>query len=424
MKIKDTKTPVLLVNCKLGALGVMRSLGSQGVPVHGADADPKAPGLLSRYCGEKYLKSLTEGKEGEFLDFLLGIGRKLRKSILIPTSDETAVFVCENAKELGRYFVFPKNDPRIMKALISKKEMYDLAVKHNVPTAYTEFPNNIDDVKKYCERAVFPVMVKGIFGNLLQARTGKKMVIVNSAQELIEKYKLLEDPERPNLMLQEYIPGGDDQIYIFNGYFNKDSDCLAAYTGHKIRQFPVHVGCSSLGICKWNSTVSNLTTRFMKEVGYKGILDIGYRYDARDGKYKVLDINPRIGQAFRLFLSRNGMDVARSLYLDLTGQEQFPIEPREGRKWIIEDFDLISSYHYYSEGTLGLLEWARSFKGVEEGAWFSLSDPAPFFNMSVSLSKRFFFWTTKKLNLNGKKRNVFGNGPADFKAGANTQKTP
>jgi predicted ATP-grasp superfamily ATP-dependent carboligase len=130
----------------------------------------------------------------------------------------------------------------------------------------------------------------------------------------------------------------------------------------------------------------------MKAIGYQGILDIGYRFDARDGKYKVLDINPRIGQAFRLFVARNNHDVARALYLDLTNQPQPPIERREGRRWLIEDFDLISSLHYYQEGSLTVGEWLRSFVGVEEQAWFSWRDPMPFLVMLKRMSSRFFHW--------------------------------
>jgi predicted ATP-grasp superfamily ATP-dependent carboligase len=202
----------------------------------------------------------------------------------------------------------------------------------------------------------------------------------------------MEDPERPNLMLQEYIPGGDDQIFIFNGYFNRQGDCLAGFTGYKVRQFPVHVGCASLGECRWNETVATTTTDFMKAIGYQGILDIGYRFDARDGKYKVLDINPRIGQAFRLFVAKNNHDVARALYFDFTNQPQPPVERREGRRWLIEDFDLISSLHYYQEGTLTFGQWLQSFAGVEEQAWFSWRDPMPFLVMLKRMSSRFFHW--------------------------------
>src|SRR5216683_4807846 len=111
-----------------------------------------------------------------------------------------------------------------------------------------------------------------------------------------------------------------DTGWIFNGYFNRKSECLIGFTGKKIRQCPVHTGSTSLGICLANEEVENTTKRFMKSIGYRGILDIGYRYDARDGTFKVLDVNPRIGATFRLFVDANGMDVVRALYLDLTEQ--------------------------------------------------------------------------------------------------------
>jgi predicted ATP-grasp superfamily ATP-dependent carboligase len=231
-------------------------------------------------------------------------------------------------------------------------------------------------------------MLKGIIGNRLLARTGKKMVLVHNREELIENYKSLEDPDRPNLMLQEGIPGDDDQVWIFNGYFDEKSECLNPYTGHKVRQFPVHVGCASLGICKWNEEVANTTMNFMKALGYRGILDIGYRLDPRDGKYKVLDINPRIGQAFRIFVAENNSDVARDLYLDLSGQKREKTTPCELRQWVIEDFDFISSVDYYYEGTLTIRQWWKSFKGLQEGAWWYIRDPWPFTFMAAALIKR------------------------------------
>src|SRR5207248_9926596 len=133
-------------------------------------------------------------------------------------------------------------------------------------------------------------------------------------------YARMEDPAAPNLMLQEYIPGADDTIWMFNGYFDEGSECRAAFTGRKLRQHPIHTGATSLGLQTANDTVARLTTGFMKAVGYRGILDVGYRYDARDGLYKLLDPNPRIGQTFRLFVDADGMDVARYAYLHLTGQ--------------------------------------------------------------------------------------------------------
>ena len=139
----------------------------------------------------------------------------------------------------------------------------------------------------------------------------------------------------------------------------------------------------------------------MKKIGYKGILDIGYRLDHRDGHYKVLDVNPRLGGAFRLFVAENGMDVARALYLNFTNQVIPPVIPRQGRRWLIEDWDIISSYHYFKEGTLNIGDWIKSFKGVEEGAWFSWQDPMPFLVMSMRRLKQVFLKLFTKI---GKKK--------------------
>jgi D-aspartate ligase len=401
LQFKDVSTPVVVVNCKLGALAIMRSLGPLGVPLYGVDADPRSPAMLSRYCRESFLFGLDE-KSGpmDFLDRLLEAGRRVgRPAILIPTSDETAQFVVDHAEPLAGQFIFPQNSPEMIARLVSKKGMYELALEIGVPTPITLFPRSLDDVMAFLTKITFPVMLKGIYGNRLQSRTQTKMVIVHSPEELIANYKVLEDPVMPNLMLQEYIPGGDDQIFIFNGYFDRHSRCLAGFTGHKIRQFPIHVGCASLGVCRSNEEVASTTVRFMQAIGYQGILDIGYRYDARDGRYKVLDANPRVGQAFRLFVAENDMDVVKSLYLDLTGQKQFAIVPREGRRWLIEDFDVISSFHYFREGSLNLRDWVRSFKDIEETAWFSWKDPRPFVKMMGQLLKRSVRWLIHRCHL-------------------------
>jgi len=398
LEFKDVSTPVVVVNCNLGGLAIMRSLGCLGVPLYGVDADPRSPAMLSRYCRERFLFGLDESRPTEFLERLLDVGRRLgQQAILIPTSDETAQFVVDHDEPLRRQFIFPKNSPEMMRRLVSKKGMYELALEHDIPTPVTLFPRSLEEAMALLPKVTFPVMLKGIYGNRLQARTRTKMVIVHSSEELIEHYRAMEDPERPNLMFQEYIPGDDDQIYIFNGYFDHDSRCLAGFTGHKIRQFPVHVGCASLGVCRSNSQVAQTTVRFMQAIRYQGILDIGYRFDPRDGQYKVLDANPRVGQAFRLFVAENDMDVVKSLYLDLTGQGQFSIVPREGRRWLIEDFDVISSLHYFQEGTLRPLQWLRSFKGVEEAAWFSWRDPLPFLVMLGRLMRRVVSWAAKNV---------------------------
>lgn len=399
MILSRNDVPVVVVNCKLGGLAVMRSLGSLGVNLYGIDSVPDAPGFASKYCRTKYLRGLEVKDEEPLLDTLLEISDRLgRKAILIPTSDDTSLFVATHREQLEEGYWFQNNSPELIGRLISKEGMHGLARANGVPVPDISFPQSFPDIEAYLDNGgSLPVVLKAIDGTRLFRRTGKKMVIVHTADELVRQYRELDEPGFPNLMLQEYIPGDDDQIYIFNGYFNRGSECLAGFTGHKIRQFPVHVGCASLGIATWNQEVADMTVSFMRAIGYQGILDIGYRYDQRDGKYRVLDINPRVGQAFRLFVADNDLDVVRALYLDLSGQELPASRPREGRRWLIEDLDLISSYHYYMEGTLSIRQWLRSFRGVEEAMWFSWRDPKPFLLMLGDLFRQGARWAGKRI---------------------------
>lgn len=376
----ECSTPVVILGLEThGSIGIMRTLGRMGVSVYGIDPDDKTVALSSAYCRGKFIWDINTAPPLQTVDFLRDVARAIgKRPLLIPTADEGAVFVAENAAALSEFFLFLRPGARLIKSLISKESMYFLAKLHDIPTAETAFPKSRSDVVDFLRTAAFPIMLKGIDGNLLKRRTGKKMVIVQNADELLKRYDELEDPAAPNLMLQEYIPGGEDTIWMFNGYFNEQSECLAAFTGKKIRQSPVYTGATSLGICLSNPVVEQTTKTFMKSVGYKGILDIGYRYDARDGRYKVLDINPRIGATFRLFVGRRGMDVARALYLDMTGQSVPQDVPIEGRKWVVEFNDIKSCRAYRRDRRLSFADWIRSYRGVEEAAFFAWDDPRPF----------------------------------------------
>jgi hypothetical protein len=63
---------------------------------------------------------------------------------------------------------------------------------------------------------------------------------------------------------------------------------------------------------------------------------IDYRFDKRDRQYKLLDINPRIGAQFHVFVDDNGVDVARALYRGLTGQNVRRARQVDGRVFVVE----------------------------------------------------------------------------------------
>ena len=129
----------------------------------------------------------------------------------------------------------------------------------------------------------------------------------------------------------------------------------------------------------------------MQAVKYRGLVGIGYKYDVRDGRYKVLDVNPRVSGVFRLFRATNGMDVVRACYLDLSGQPIPAMAQSVGRKWMLEE-DWFSALTYAREGNLTFGQWLKSLRGLQETHWFAADDPMPFL---------LWFWTRFRSNVGG-----------------------
>jgi D-aspartate ligase len=360
-----------------GALGIARSAGRLGIPVYRICCESRAPARMSRYsrgwsCIEK------DATPAEILTTLHELSHEIGRAVLIPIDDAGSVFVDQHAHELALDYLFPQQPAGLARALSSKREMYELCLTHNIPTPASIFPESEAEVIAHAEQTDFPTVLKCINAGDAPPNSPRVAIVQNRA-ELLAAYKHMESPNFNNVMIQEYIPGTPETVWMFNGYFDHHSSRKVGFTGKKIRQTPPYTGVTTLGVCTANSTVEEATVRLMKAVGYRGILDIGYRFDQRDGAYKLLDVNPRIGGTFRLFVGEDGTDVLRALYLDLTGQEVPSTTLSEGRRWIVEPWDLASSIAYRRRGDLSLAQWARSFRGVREDAWFAADDPLPFF---------------------------------------------
>ena len=356
--------------------GIARSLGRMGVDVYGLYGQP-APARMSRFYRRTALWSVNTSQE-RALQELLALRSGLATSpVLVAEDDVSLAFVERHAAILRPDFLFPERPVGLADRLSNKHGMFELCVEHGIPTPLTVFPRNRVELEAALSSFTYPVVLKGIDGARLREKIGTSMVIVQSEQELLDTYAKLESDDDPNLMLQEYIPGTPESVWMFEAYFDRSSNCLFGITGQKIRQYPPYTGMTSLGICVDNPPVRALAAKLMKATGYQGPLDCGFRHDLRDGKYKLLDVNPRVGASFRLFVSDNDVDVVRVMYLDLTGQAVPAWKPVRGRKWLAENSDLVSASIYWRNGELRVRDWLRSFSGVRETAWLATDDPRP-----------------------------------------------
>ena len=138
-------------------------------------SDPRGPASYSKYLRGRFVFDLSTATPDETVDYLLDVGQRLgSKAILIPTWDDLSVFVSDHFEALSERFVIPKQPHDLARSLASKKDMYDLARKHGIPTPEASFPSNVEEVRAFAATATFPVMLKGISGNRLRSgRAGR-----------------------------------------------------------------------------------------------------------------------------------------------------------------------------------------------------------------------------------------------------------
>jgi predicted ATP-grasp superfamily ATP-dependent carboligase len=262
----------------------------------------------------------------------------------------------------------------VLDTVLNKWGMHRLATEHGIPTPATVFPATVSEIDEFLESSGFPIVMKAA-DPFVPRRPPTKLV--HSRDELIEDLGGEAAAKMPlNVVLQEYIPGDVESVWMCNGYFGADDDVAVVFTGKKLRQVS-SAGIASLAVCLPNETVATQTVRFMRGVGYRGCVGIGYRYDARDGQYKVLDVNARVSGVFRLFAGTNDMDVVRLCYLDLTGQPLPPTALQPGRKWLLEN-DFVAAFRGIRDRSLSVRGWLASLVGVREWHWLALDDPRPF----------------------------------------------
>jgi predicted ATP-grasp superfamily ATP-dependent carboligase len=390
----DTSTPVVVLKfdpnvLHHGGLGVIRTMGRLGVPVFGVHEGPLAPAACSRYLrGRWYWQPSAEDTERVHAGLRRLAEQVGQPAVLIVSDDAGAIFLAEHGDALRQWFLFPSPPSHLPRQLAGKYSMYSLCQELGVPCPRAVVPTSMDEARAFAADSGFPVVAK-LTSPWRDGKAGsaRSTVIARDLRELEELYAL-DKRRHAQRMLQEYVPGGDDADWFFHGYCDSSSRCHPGFTGVKQRSYPAHAGLTSLGVSAENDRLRAQANDLLGRIGYRGILDLDIRYDARDDQYKLLDFNPRLGAQFRLFCNTAGVDVAIAQYLDATGAPIPEGEQMSGRRFVVENYDPISALSYWRHHELDIRSWVASLRSVDEVAWFATDDLRPFGLMCLWMAWR------------------------------------
>ena len=352
-------------------LGVFRSLGRAGVPVYAVVADPHAPVAKSRYLRGQIIWQPHRGEGyAALLKRLMDFGRELgRRSLIVCTSDEMAVFVARRRTVLQEWFVLPDVAPKLPAELADKHSLEELCQRHATPIPPSVAIDTMAQLDAVIDEIEIPVMVKST------ALRGQVQSVENSTlvQTREALRKLAESWVEPfQVLLQEYLPDEYCEDWFTHGYCDSTGRADVVFTGRKVRTWPAHGGATAAAYTAPDTELVILAKLFCAQVGYRGIFDMDWRLDRRTGRYYLLDFNPRVGAQFRMFEDDAGIDVVRAMHLDLSGRP-IPVGTQiDGERFIVEPWDLaclLSTRHHPLDGMGGA--------GRPRGAWLATDDMTP-----------------------------------------------
>ena len=121
------------------------------------------------------------------------------------------------------------------------------------------------------------------------------------------------------VVIQELVPGDGDTQLAYCAMF-KDDAPLASMVVKRLRQHPVDFGRASTFVrTVGRSEVEAMSLRFLRSIGYYGLVELEYKYDRRDGLTKLLDVNARTW-GYHSLGQRAGVDFPYLLYADQIGR--------------------------------------------------------------------------------------------------------
>ncbi len=386
--------PAFILGVSANGLSFIRSLGRRGIPVLALDSH-ELPGTYSRYCVKAILPDPVEN-ESTWLGFLIRTAERLgRRGVIIPTSDALVLFVSRNRDELRPHFDFSLAEENVLEDIADKKRQYQLAEKCGVPIPTTYFPGNLEELRSIAGKMTYPCILKPHTSHLWRgyvekkrkmAFARKKLAEVATPEELVATYGEMAK-SRVGIMVQERIPGGDDQFYGMLTYFGEGSEPLAIFTKRKLRQTGLGYGDGSFQISIWVPEVAELSIKLLKHMNYRGLAGVEFKKDPRDGVFKLIEINPR-SVTGEWMAVRSGVDIPYIAYLDSMGESvERVVSFEEGVKWVSLEWDFKTFLAYRRRGMLSFWGWIASLRGKRCYAIWSWRDPIPFAILSIHLLK-------------------------------------
>lgn len=392
MTIEQPAPGALIVGGAHVSIAVARSLGRQGIPVW-LLANHPIPSY-SRYVKRSFPWPGADHAEGVSSIIDLAKKHNLQGWVLIATGDQDMRLIAKNHALLSKHFRVATPDWDTIQWAYDKRLTYQRAAKLDIDFPASFQLLSLADTERLAFR--FPVILKPAFRKGIDEFTQAKAWKADDRTQLVALYKRAAALVGSDAIIaQEWIPGGGEAQFSYAALCER-GEPIVSLTARRSRQHPIDFGRSSTFVESIEqSEVEELARRFLKSLNYTGVVEIEFKYDSSDGRYKLLDVNGRFW-TWNGLGALAGIDFPYLAWRQAMGMSVSPARAKPGVAWMHASRDIMAAYGEMTRGSLTLGKYLKSFGQRLTFANFAMDDPMPaIVELPVAAWNRFAYKVTE-----------------------------
>ncbi len=300
-------------------------------------------------------------RQDVFLPKMIEVGKRLvkegQKNLLVSCGDGYTELLIRNRAALAPYFTFNYLDEKAQKELENKEAFYQICAQYGLDYPETTIIKG-DHWQDFPLPDQYPVALKAdnsIEYLHLQFEGKEKAYKIQNQDDLLTTVRrIYAAGYRSDLIMQDWIPGDSSAMYVLNCYVDQKGKVRMMNLGRCLLDecLPQAIGNYNALISQANPEIYQQYQRFLEGYGYRGFANFDLKYDIRDGRYKVFEINLRQGQS-SFYMTAGGCNFVTYLVEDMIEGQEAPVHYHEtGKLWLNVDPTVLIRYCNPSDRSL------------------------------------------------------------------------
>lgn len=270
-----------------------------------------------------------------------------RKAVLISCGDNYTRILSKVKDRLDPVYIAVCPDYDVVDAVNSKVRFYQYCEDAGIPYPSTVV---ISDNKIPALPFGFPLVLKPDDADDYYAHPfeGQKKAFILDSQEDLKAAvnSTYASGYSGKMLIQEFIPGGDDNMRVVNGYKRSDGKLALISMGQPLLEdyYPMAIGNYNVILASGDDRVYDTVEKLLEAIPYLGYFNMDLKYDSRDGIFKVFDFNPRMGRS-SYYVTLAGHNLAECVVDDVVlGKPAETVRSYDEYLWSDIPFGLIRKY--------------------------------------------------------------------------------